>query len=171
MVTGLSFFACWVYSYLLGWPATWVGTAIRPAPLSYVGLEEESWDDTAALVEQMQRLQQAAAAYNRDFRRWPSDPTVLIGRFLPHGFDISSRLTYRPVPDFEQDSYSWILIVSDAVTGNVDGERLITPSRLICRLSGKIELLPAPQAASLLDAQSADFPPAKPSTAATGDSD
>ena len=140
-------------------------------PRTYVGLEEEAWDETGTLAEQVEQIHHAAAAYYRDFREWPGDISVLVGRSLPHGFKMSATLTYRSVPDSEYESYSWILIVSDVVRHDLDGERLSGPHRLICRLSGKVELLPASQVAALLDTQPVDTPPAKPNAAATGSSD
>jgi hypothetical protein len=170
VIMSLLFLLCWVYIFFGSWSTTRVWTAVRPTPL-YVGLEEGPWDDTAVLVEQMERLYGAAVAYHRDFGQWPADPGVLVGRFLPHGFEMSGSLTYCPVPDSERQSYSWVLIVSDAVGYNVDGERLAVQHRLVCRLTGKVELLPVPEVATLLDAQSVDAIPAKPDVAASGNGD
>jgi hypothetical protein len=137
------------------------GPAVSPAALD---------DDLAAaltgqLANEMERVYHAAAAYYRDFRKWPDDVSVLIGRSLPAGFTLSGQLEYRPVPRSQRRSYTWILIVSDERRYGLDGQRLAIPHRLTLRLSGKRELLPVPQVDSLLAAQPPEGP-AGPSDAA-----
>lgn len=132
-------------------------TAARTATFTmgrpYRPIAEEPWEMTSALVEQMKRIHRGASAYRRDFGKWPSDVDVLVGRSLPRGFRMPAGLTYRPVPPSEQRSYSWVLIISDEVEVGPDGELLGQPHRLICRLSGKVELLPAPEVSVLLNTQ------------------
>ena len=147
-------------------------TAARTATFtmgpSYRPIQQESWEMTSGLVEQMKRIHRGASAYRRDFGKWPPDVDVLVGQSLPRGFKMPRGLTYRPVPPSEQQSYSWVLIVSDEVRAGPDGELLGQPHRLVCRLGGKVELLPAPQVSVLLNTQRTEITPAEPTKPTTG---
>ena len=156
----------WLYVGKLFLTAARTATFTMPPP--YRPIQEESWEMASALEEQMKRIHRGASAYRRDFGEWPPDVDVLVGRSLPRGFKMPGRLTYRPVPPSEQRSYSWVLIVSDEVRAGPDGELLGRPHRLVCRLGGKVELLPAPEVSALLNSQRTDITPAEPTKPTTG---
>ncbi|MGD2109091.1 MAG: hypothetical protein PVI86_06840 [Phycisphaerae bacterium] len=124
---------------------------------------DEDWLVTGDLARQAERVFQAASAYYRDFGKWPDDLGVLVGRTLPRGFTLSPRLTYRPVPPSEDASTTWVLVVSDDLEHDLDGNRLADPRRLVVRLNGVIDLLPSAQVGALLATQ--------PAEKSTGDGD
>ncbi len=109
--------------------------------------------ETSDLSDQMRRIHGAATAHHRDYRKWPDRVEPLVGRALPHGYTMSSKLTYRPVPASEEFSNTWVLIVSDPVDYSEEGEKLDRPHCLVLRLSGKIELLPERDIQQLLATQ------------------
>jgi hypothetical protein len=119
----------------------------------------DTWEHTSELIGQMNRVHQAANTYYRDYKRWPDGIEPMVGRSLPPSFKVSSRLTYRPVPPTEQLSMDRVLMVSDTVSFDEDGQPLDGPHRLILRLSGKVEALPEQQVQDLLNTQSANPPP------------
>jgi hypothetical protein len=87
---------------------------------------------------------------------------------LPRGFTMSSKLTYRSVPEEQASSATWVLMVSEPLEYNRAGRRLDQPHRLILRLDGRVELLPADHAETLLASEEAkDSAPgeARPTTA------
>jgi hypothetical protein len=111
-------------------------------PPAYVLDSEEDWSATGTLADAMKRIHQAASAYRRDYGSWPDEVELLIGKSLPLSFSVPKELTYRAVPAQEQRSYSRILLVSEPVRYDLGGQLLDEPHQLVCRLGGKVELLP-----------------------------
>ena len=114
---------------------------------------DEASVETFDLREAMRSVHLAANAFHRDFDRWPSSPDELAGKSLPSGFRMSPSLIYRPVPSDASLNEDWILIFSLPLDFDAEGDPLTTPHRLVIRLSGKVEFLPADQVESLLQAQ------------------
>ena len=124
--------------------------------------------ETDRLAEQMERIHIAARAYVRDYGQWPDGVASMIGRSLPRGFTMSSKLTYRSVPEGQASAATWVLIVSEPLEYNRAGQRLDQPHRLIVRLDGRVELLPVDRARTLLASEEARKPApgeAQPTTA------
>jgi len=105
--------------------------------------EDEDWQQTADLADTMERIYRAASAHHRDFGNWPDDVETLVGQSLPRGFKMPKILTYRRVPADQVGAFDWILIISEPLRYNRDGELLGLPHRLILRTNGKVEFLPS----------------------------
>ncbi len=111
LVLSLVALPCW---YLIFTSLSAAITPLMVAPGPYFGPGDDLEQNlTSQLSDQMERFHQAASAYHRDFRKWPSDPNVLTGRYLRAGFALAEQLTYRPVPAAQSRSFAWILLVSD----------------------------------------------------------
>lgn len=119
----------------------------------YSPFEDESVVAIGELGETMRRIHRAAAAYHRDFAQWPAEIEDLAGRSLPRGFAMPQELTYRPPPESQWQCNPWVLIVSNDTQYDLEGGRLSEPHRLVCRLGGKVELLPSDEVQLLLDSQ------------------
>ncbi|HNQ22088.1 MAG TPA: hypothetical protein PKK06_03240 [Phycisphaerae bacterium] len=104
----------------------------------------------ADLAEKLERIYQAVSVYRRDLGRWPDDVQALVGYALPNDFVMPARLTYRAVPQDTPGPVDWVLVISEPLNYDRSGERLPTPHRLILRLSGNIEFLPAAAAEELV---------------------
>jgi hypothetical protein len=145
------------------------GPVVLPPPApTYT---DDVWE-ASELADQMTRIHQAASAYHRDYNKWPPDIVPLRGRALPAGFRMSPRLTYRPVPPGEAFSMDWVLIVSEPLKFDQDGEPLDQPHRLLLRLNGRIDAHPEAEAQNLLRSQQPDAGADSPSpTTAPDDRD
>ncbi len=155
LVLGCTMLCVWIL--LINWFMSAVSTGPRFTwPPPRVALEADAWADTAALRTEMERIYDAAAAYHRDYQRWPEGVDELIGKSLPASFVPSADLTYRPVPESQSLSHKWILIVSKPVQYDSDGAPLAAPHRFVLTLGGKIDLLPAETVAELLASQPQD---------------
>jgi len=120
---------------------------------AYAPFEDESLRAMGELAETMRRIHRASSAYHRDFGQWPTEIEDLAGRSLPREFTMSRELTFRPPPESGRQSFQWVLIVSDDTLYDLEGGRLNEPHRLVCRLGGKVELLPSDEVQVLLDTQ------------------
>ena len=145
---------------LIGWVAffgtvrmsfrtTFVG---RGMPYAQSGAQPE-WERTDRIVATMERVQRAALAYHRDFGEWPDSPESLAGHRLPQGFKTPEDLTYRPVPATWRNRLEWVLIVSSELTVDREGEALREPHRLLARLDGSLDLLPAGEVNAIVASQ------------------
>jgi hypothetical protein len=144
---------------LLGWFAfgrTILGSARTAAfwgaPV-YMPADDDARYGVGELADWVDRIYAAAAADHRDFARWPVRIEDLAGRLLPRDFTMPEGLTYRRPPTSQQRSTTWVLIVSDDVYYDLDGQELDQPHRLIGRLGGKVELRPSEEVQALLDSQ------------------
>ena len=145
---------------LVGWIAVFrsATTSVRTsftmsgAPYASPG-EPEAWQRTETMTAMVERIQRAATAYHRDFGEWPASLEALAGHGLPQGFRIPEDITYRAVPRTGGNHLDWLLVVSDEVSVDKQGNRLPEPHRLVARLDGGVELLPAKAVLELLDAQ------------------
>jgi len=115
----------------------------------------EGTDHAALWAEEMEQIHRAAAAYYRDFKRWPDTVDAMSGS-LPPRFALSRQLTYRPVPQFASNSFDWVLIVSEPVQLDRSGNALDMPHRLVLLLNGKVELLPVAEVEAQLGTQPAE---------------
>ncbi|MFQ5414917.1 MAG: DUF4190 domain-containing protein [Phycisphaerae bacterium] len=135
-----------------------VGATSGPTPLWVPTTARVTNTDTAEATQQlataMERVFHAAKLYDRDFRHWPASVDAMAGLNLPSAYALPPGIHYRPVPPDQQASTTWILMVSDAVAYDREGRNLQTPHRLIIRLSGDLELLPAENVQAVLDAAS-----------------
>jgi predicted nucleic acid-binding Zn-ribbon protein len=113
------------------------------------------------LAGQMEQIFHAARAYHRDFGQWPESVETLIGRFLPQGFELSPGLTFRPVPPSRGTELDWVLIFSEPVAFDLEGNALDQPHRLRLRLNGEIDLI-AEQALGSLVLSGSDDDGSKP---------
>jgi hypothetical protein len=164
IILGVATGACWVVlGVSQGFLVVTAGPPVPPFAATTGNVEDEGviyWS------EQMARVHRAAAAYRRDFREWPTEIADLAGHSLPRGFALSQGLDYRPPPPSLGQSNSWVLVVSDATENDMNLERLGAPHRLVLRLGGKIELLPASDVENLLATQPMEelSEPAEPSS-------
>jgi hypothetical protein len=110
------------------------------------------------LAKQMEQVFYAAEAYHRDFDKWPENIETLIGHFLPRGFELSAKLTFRPVPASESNELGWVLVMSEPLQFDLSGGRLHEPRCLALRLSGRIELLDDAEPASSIPSTAMDVP-------------
>jgi len=154
-------FPCWIL--LITTVTSFVSTlGTFTAPPYTQSVLDGNWTATSRLTEEMERVHAAASAHRRDFAKWPRSVDTLIGKNLPHGFRLSHKLTFRPVPPSQAKSTTWILLVSDKVRHDIVGNQLGEPHRLVLRLNGRVELLPASQVETLLAAQPLEDPPIEP---------
>jgi len=149
----------------------------RAAPGIYANTSHNPGEQTGTLAKHMERIHSAARAYRRDYSEWPASIDPLVGVSLPSGYKMPTELAYRPPPALPPTSsdlrptssgssltssdrlpasdplLDWVLVVSEAVDYDRDGNRLAEPHRLILRLGGKMELLPADAVNKLLASQ------------------
>lgn len=159
----------------LAWIGLAVAVLILPAWIFLIGLMNTSiattrafiWvpptavatttdlNKTSELADEMKRVARAAAAYRRDFDRWPQDVAALVGRSLPRNFRLAPELTYHIVPDSMARDNTWILLSSSELNNGMDSEALDVPHRLLVDLVATVSLVPATEAASTLATQQA----------------
>jgi len=151
---------------LIGWTAgiTWflsnqrsgvfagAGAFTVPATMSD---QANEWMEPSDWETELERVYDAASAYRKDFGRWPASIDDLRGHSLPRGFELSQQLTYHPVPEDEMHNFKRLLIVSEVTRFDQEATELPVPHRMILRLGGTIESLPAAEVDRLLSEQSA----------------
>jgi len=154
-------FPCWIV--LITSVTSFLSTlGTFTAPPYAQSVLDGNWTAASKLTEEMERVHAAASAHRRDFAAWPRNLDTLIGSNLPHGFKLSHRLTFRPVPPSQVKSTTWVLLVSDELNHDIEGNQLGQPHRLVLRLNGRVEVLPASQVETLLAEQPLEDPPAEP---------
>ena len=133
------------------------GAGRFPGPMA-MPYEENEWGKTADWKTELERVYDAASAYRRDFGRWPGSIDDLGGHSLPKSFELSKKLTYYPVPEDETRNFDRLLIVSELTLFDQEANELDHPHRLILRLGGTVEVLPAEEVDRLLAGQTAAPP-------------
>lgn len=126
--------------------------ARMPTSTAFGGNE---WMEPSDWETELERVYDASSAYRKDFGRWPASIDDLRGHSLPQGFELSKKLTYHPVPEDEMHNFKRLLIVSEVTRFDQEATELPVPHRMILRLGGTIELLPAAEVDRLLTEQSA----------------
>ncbi|UCF34931.1 MAG: hypothetical protein JSV78_06410 [Phycisphaerales bacterium] len=108
------------------------------------------------LAKEMEQVFHATQAYYRDFNKWPESIEALVGHSLPHGFELSDKLTFRAMPISQGNDLDRVLMFSEPLAFNLAGEQLSEPRHLVLRLSGRIELLDDSEAVSLRPSATSD---------------
>jgi hypothetical protein len=143
---------------LIGWTAaisalrSMKGTGLFSMPTAMPAVDNE-WSKPGDWKTELETVYRAASAYHRDFNRWPASIDDLGGHSLRKGYPLLKELTFHPVPEAEALNFDRLMIVSDVTQYDQDANDLLRPHRMVLRLGGTIEVLPAEEVARLLAAQ------------------
>jgi len=121
---------------------TRINTAVWPGPRTQ-SLETPEWQIASDFERAMENIHAAASGYYRDFKRWPATVEAMAGDRLPTNYELPEGLTWHPVPQGEGRNLRFILVESEPVKQDPDGNWFDQPHRLVLRLSGRIDYLPA----------------------------
>lgn len=104
--------------------------------------ESENMDEAervAYLFDELERLHAKIEAFHRDFHRWPDGVRQLAGRYMDASYRLPTELSFRAAA--KDAALDWIVLYSQPVRYNRDGESLTRPQCIVLHLSGKTEML------------------------------
>lgn len=138
LISGIVFLFAWMVLSVFGISAI----AMNPARWAATSQPSDNMDEAERvgfLFDELERLHAKIEAFHRDFHRWPDGARQLAGRYMDASYRLPKELSFRAAT--KDATLDWVVLFSQQVRYNRDGESLTRPQCIVLRLSGKTEML------------------------------